>query len=149
LLTIAEDEDAATRTDGLSIVKSFLEKCPANIIQSTGIGMVFQEAMFPSLLFLPSLTPEKESIKLVSAAYDALLVLAQLEEDPQSSSRRALLDKMLRDGILTGYQHASEYIGVVEVLLTKAEAIINQLQIYSAKHIQVGVQLFSATLNPS
>jgi hypothetical protein len=148
LLTIAEDEEAATRTDGVNILRNFLAKCPAKILQSTGIGMVFQEAMFPSLLYLPSLTPENESIKLVSAAYDALLVLAQREADPQSSSRRTLLDKMLRDGILTGYQHASEYIAVVEVLSMKAEAIINQLQMYSAKHVQVGHQLLSVTFQP-
>ncbi|KAJ2972811.1 hypothetical protein NQ176_g6943 [Zarea fungicola] len=53
---------------------------------------------------------------------------------------------MLRDGVLTGYFHASQHIRVVEVLMQSAARIIESLQIYAVKHLQILLDLFAPVL---
>lgn len=137
LLTISEDDETRTRISGLEIMSEFLDKCPAKILQSTGIGRVIQDAIFPSLLFLPSLTPEEESIRIMKPAYRALFTIAEKEQDKSSHTRRDLLDSIIREGILTAYDHASNYISVVETLLETLATAVNCLGIYAVKHLEV------------
>lgn len=127
------------RTTGLDILTTFLDKCPGKILQSTGIGQVFQDAIFPSLMFLPSLTPEDESIRLLQPAYRALVSLAEKEPDVNNLRRRKLLDKVVRDGILAGYNYASQYISVVETLMRSLTMVLDCLDIYAIKHLNVGI----------
>lgn len=122
------------------MVVNFLEKCPLKVLKSTGIGKVFEDAILPSLLYLPSLTPEEESIKIMGPAYQALLVLARKESDASSLSRRALLDKVLRQGIFAAYEHASNYLAVVQTLMSITVHVLDTLGIYSIKHLSVSEQ---------
>lgn len=137
LLTISEDEDTAVRTLGLEIVVEFLEKCPATVLKSTGIGKVFEDAILPSVLYLPSLTPEEESVKIMRPAYQALLVLAQKEPDASSPTRRALLDRIIREGLVAAYEHASNYLVVVEALMSTTVTVLDTMGISSVKHLPV------------
>lgn len=91
----------------------------------------------PTVLFLPSLTPEAESVMLLRPAYTALLALAKVDEDPRSLGRRRQLDKMLRDGVFAAHLHASEYVHIVEVLMDVTADIVSALGIFAAKHLQV------------
>lgn len=137
LLTISEDDDVGVRILGLTITMDFLEKCPGTILNSTGIGKVFEDVILPSVLYLPSLTPEEESVKIIRPAYEALVILARKEPDVSSPVRRALLDKVLRDGLLAAYGHASNYLLVVEVLMSTTTTVLDTLEIYSIKHLPV------------
>ncbi|KAJ6787317.1 hypothetical protein PWT90_09132 [Aphanocladium album] len=146
LVTLTEDDDVAIRQRGIDILNAFLTKCPADILRTSGIDSVFQESVFPSLLFLPTLTPEAESVTLLRSAYRTLLTLALADSDPAGKKRRALLDKMLRDGVLAGYFHASQHIRVVEVLMQSVVQIVEALQIYAVKHLQSLLDLFAPVL---
>lgn len=137
LLSLAEDHNTRVRIKGLHIIGLFLDTCPANTILSAGIDNVIQEAVFPTLLFLPSTTPESESIELLYPAYRVLLRIAQLDPDPKSLRRRRLLDKLLRDGVFAGHFHASQNARIVVVLMNVTKDIISCLGLYSAKHLQV------------
>ncbi|KAM0474896.1 hypothetical protein ACHAPX_007417 [Trichoderma viride] len=138
LLSLAEDHNTAVRIKGLQIIGFFLDTCPANVILSAGVDNVIQDAVFPTLLFLPSTTPESESVELLYPAYRVLLRIAQLDPDPKSLRRRRFLDKLLRDGVFVGHFHASEYPRIVEVLMNTTKDIISCLEFFSAKHLQVG-----------
>lgn len=137
ILTLLEDRETPIRKQGIEILAVFLTKCPPKILTSTGIGTVFQEAVFPTLLYLPALTPESESVILLRPAFAALLALAKTDEDPESTGRRKQLDKLLRDGVFAAYHHSSEYIRIVEVLMDATTDIVAALCIFSAKHLQV------------
>lgn len=137
LLALAEDPESSIRVRGLEILAVFLEKCPAKVLQSTGIATVFQEAIFPTLMHLPSLTPEHESIKLLKPAYRALVTIAEMDTDDSSPRRRRLLDKLLRDGIFAGHHHASQHIQIVQLLMHHTEVIINCLGVFAIKHLVV------------
>ncbi|KAL6793519.1 hypothetical protein GGI42DRAFT_363714 [Trichoderma sp. SZMC 28013] len=137
LLSLAEDHNTAVRVKGLRILGHFLEKCPPNTILSAGVDNVIQDAVFPTLLFLPATTPENESIELLYPAYRVLLQVAQLDPDVKSLRRRRFLDKLLRDGIFVGHYHASQHARIVEVLMNITKDIISCLEIFTAKHLQV------------
>ncbi|KAF1733951.1 uncharacterized protein CRV24_005483 [Beauveria bassiana] len=146
LVTLAEDDDVAVRQRGLQILDVFLAKCPAEVLRTSGIDAVFRESVLPSLLFLPTLTPEAESVVLLRAAYRAVRTLALAADDPADGKRRSLLDRMLREGVLAGYFHASQHIRVVEVLMQAAAQIVEALQIYAVKHLQSLLDLFAPVL---
>ncbi|KAK8144705.1 hypothetical protein G3M48_005475 [Beauveria asiatica] len=146
LVTLVEDDDVAVRQRGVEILDVFLTKCPAEVLRTSGIDAVFRESVLPSLLFLPTLTPESDSVALLRAAYRALRTLALAADDPADGKRRALLDRTLREGVLAGYFHASQHIRVVEVLMQAAAQIVEALQIYAVKHLQSLLDLFAPVL---
>ncbi|EHK15800.1 uncharacterized protein TRIVIDRAFT_5421, partial [Trichoderma virens Gv29-8] len=135
LLSLAEDHNTAVRVKGLRILGLFLDKCSPDTILSAGVDNVIQDAVFPTLLFLPATTPESESVELLFPAYQVLLQIAQLDPDTRSLRRRRFLDKLLRDGIFVGHYHASQHARIVEVLMNITKDIISCLGIFSAKHL--------------
>ncbi|KAG5773603.1 hypothetical protein H9Q72_000645 [Fusarium xylarioides] len=135
LLALVENESTKTKTRGLRTTREFMNKCPAQVLQNTGIGRVFADVAFPLLLYLPSVTPEDESTTILIPAYDVLIKLAQSTGDTNSIERRRLFDKILRDGVFAGYFHASQHTRIVQALLHKATAVINSLGIYTIKHL--------------
>lgn len=149
LLTLIDDGSARVRTRGLAILNTFLLKFPNNIIRDTGLASVFEDALFPTFHFLPSLTPEQESIQLLGPAYTALLTLARkidakVASGVSKSARTTkfnLLDKMLRDGIFSAYFHAKEHVRIVEVLCLHMSDIIQEMGIHAVKHLKVSLWL--------
>lgn len=154
LLTIAESEDHSTRLSGLDMLTPFIQRCPPGILHTTGIATVFEEAVLPSLLHLPSLTPEPESVRVITAAYTVLVALVEKHEDSVTDTtttttttttkttsvakrRRELLDRILRRGIFTAYDHASQYVGIVEVLMRTMATVVDLMGIHAVKHLQV------------
>ena len=133
---IAEDHDPQVRAQGLEVLANFIRKCPGETLLTTGIDLVFQEAIFPTLLFLPSLTPERDSLRVLSPAYTALINLATAYGTSTQQAHK-LCEKLLREGIFAGYHHASEHIHIVELLMQYSTTIIGCMGIYCVKHMQV------------
>ena len=137
LLTISDDQDTSIRRTGLRITADFLEKCPAKVLESTGIGGVFEDTILPSVLYLPSSTPAEESVKIMSEAYGALSVLVDKQPDTTDSTRRALLERIFRDGIFPAYEHASDHPMVVGALMSTTAVLLDKLSIFAVKHLPV------------
>ncbi|RSM07981.1 hypothetical protein CEP52_004916 [Fusarium oligoseptatum] len=146
LLALVENESIGIKSRGLEILASFVAKCPAQVLQNTGIGRVFEDATFPMLLYLPSVTPEEQSTTILSPAYDVLIKLAESSDGVQNPERRRLLDKALRDGIFAGHFHASQYSRIVQVLMQKTASIVNCLGIYSIKHLKNLLSMISTIM---
>ncbi|KAJ0113995.1 hypothetical protein J7T55_010239 [Diaporthe amygdali] len=143
LLALLDDGTTRVRKHGLLILDAFLARFPANILRDTGLTSVFEDAVFPTLHFLPSITPEEESIILLEAAYTALLSLASKTDtragksEPYGGSPKAkLLDKMLRDGVFSAYFHVKDHVRIVEVLLMQTAKIVDEMRIHSVKHLK-------------
>lgn len=145
ILTLLDDTTTRIRTRGLVILDDFLSKFPNNILRDTGLASVFEDAVFPTLHFLPNITPEAESLQLLVPAYSALLTLAGKVNDGKAQTgkhhsdmpRAKLLDKILREGIFSAYFHAKEHICIVEVLLVQTTLVLNEMGIYAVKHLKV------------
>ncbi|KAH7163633.1 hypothetical protein B0J13DRAFT_580686 [Dactylonectria estremocensis] len=136
LLALAEDESNNVKPRGLETLALFVEKCPTQVLHTTGIDRIFEDSAFPALLCLPNLTPEAESNKILVPAYDVLIRLAKTHQRPQSLSRRRLLDKLLREGVFAAYLHSPEYARLVEILMENTASIVECLGIYSVKHLK-------------
>ncbi len=92
LLTLLDDPDTQIRCQGLAALHAFLGKLPAETLRNTGLASLFEDAVFPTLLFLPSMTPEAESVQLLRPAYAVLLALAERHAAASSAAHR---EKML------------------------------------------------------
>ncbi|KAJ6443111.1 tat pathway signal sequence [Purpureocillium lavendulum] len=146
LVAFIGDHDARVRERGLWLVSAFLHKLPTETLRHSGVGDVLQDAIFPTLASLPTLTPEHESAQLLRAAYPVLLQLALADLDAQNWHGWRVLDKILRDGVLESYSHASHYATIAEILMHTAASIVRYLGIRSARHLQVNQYTHSFTI---
>ncbi|KAK4640435.1 hypothetical protein QC761_602910 [Podospora bellae-mahoneyi] len=152
LLTLTDDSTTHIRQTGLNILSNFLTKIPAKILQDTGLGQVFADAVSPILSYLPSLTPEDESLQLLEPAYKALLVLADKQsatggkDGSGSSSRHKLLNHLIREGIFTGYFHAKNHVRIVELLCRETVEIVDAMGVHAVKHLKDMIPMISAIL---
>jgi hypothetical protein len=148
LLTLLDDSSTPIRARGLSILASFIPKMGGKLLKQTGLGEVFEEAVMPTLTFLPTITPVDESIQLLEPAYDALFVLAdarwefdrRAESGRERESQQQLMkfyDRIMRKGILTGYLHAHEHLIIVELLTKEIGVLVTKMGVHAVKHLKV------------
>ncbi|KAK1596243.1 uncharacterized protein LY79DRAFT_509761 [Colletotrichum navitas] len=149
LLALIDDTETKFKKKGLVALQDFLSRCPPHLIGNTGLGEVFEQSVFPSLLSLPGVTPEDESLQLLGPAYNAITELAKtwFPNGESTPAKMKLLIKVLREGVLAGYWHASEYVGVVELLAQKSIPIISQLGPYAVPHLKASPGLTRAALH--
>ncbi|KAI0173324.1 hypothetical protein GGR52DRAFT_381226 [Hypoxylon sp. FL1284] len=171
LLTLLDEPGPeALRVRALGLLRAFWARCPAGLMRRTGLADVFEQAVFPALLCLPTLTPDDESLEILGAAYPALIEMAGLVADlpeadlsslettsPDAASKqqqkqeltqaqRNLLDKIVREGILVGYHHAREHIQIVGLLCEMLVCIINGMGILAVKHLKEFIPMASDIL---
>ncbi|OLN97322.1 hypothetical protein CCHL11_01111, partial [Colletotrichum chlorophyti] len=137
LLALLDDTESKFKRRGLCALQNFLLKCPARALNDTGLGEVFEQSIFPSLLSLPTLTTESESLQLLEPAFDALIRLAdaQFPDKKNIAQRNRLLTRLLREGIFAGYWHATEYPRIVELFGRKTVPIIQHLGTFTIPHL--------------
>lgn len=139
LLTLLDDANTSIRLSGMGGLSDFLDKVPPKMLEQTGLGGVMEEAVIPTLSFLPTLTPADESMILLDAAYDTLLKLADVRFGDQSSQlkKHKAMDKLLREGVLHGMHHCNQHVDIMSLLLTVLGKLITRLGIQSVKHLKV------------
>ncbi|KAI9821707.1 MAG: CCA tRNA nucleotidyltransferase, mitochondrial [Pycnora praestabilis] len=153
VLTIVDDEASNTKAKGIELLNLLLQITPPSLLARTGLGEVMQDAVMPCLLYLPSLTPEHESLRLLGVAYPALislvrvryptnsqqmisLIRAKPDPDEIRKGKTKLLDQILRKGILNGYRQANEYVKIVELLVQQLGMLVDEMGISSVKHLK-------------
>ncbi|KAK4126047.1 hypothetical protein N657DRAFT_679059 [Parathielavia appendiculata] len=151
LLTLVDDPATLIRRRGLLILTDFLAKFSDKTLHDTGLAKVFEDAIFPTLAFLPSLTPEDESLQLLGPAYGALLSLANKQpalsmDGISGGPRNALLDKVLRDGVFMGYFHAKEHVEIVAVLCQQTVAVLTEMGVHAVKHLKDLIPMLSSIM---
>ena len=149
LLALLDDSDTKYRVRGLRIAHTFLTVCPGSKLRDTGLGGIIADSILPTFNFLPSLTPEDESVKLLDAAFPALLQLsrAQFSRPEDVKEKRELLAKLLRDGVFTGYWHANEYARVVEVLANHSAAAVDELTLAATPYLKDLVPMYTEIIS--
>ena len=117
----------------------FLQQCPSLLLERTGLGDIFENAVLPCLMSLPSLIEEAESLQMLKAAYPALISLARVRfhDDKHQAARIKALDVVLRIGILKGYAYAGEHVKIAELLVNEMTVIVKELGVESVKHLKV------------
>lgn len=161
----------------LQVLCKHIISCQTNILRRTGLAKVFEDSLAPNMLLLPSLTPEKQSLEILGSIYPAYRGLVQAayptgssEVSPhtgrhapvasatpshmqvfvdQHKSRQAMLDRMLRNGLLAGYFHASDHVQIAALLVSEMSYVIEMMGASSGKYLgQLLPQLRSIVTNP-
>lgn len=152
LLTLLDETSTPFKLCALATFRTFWDKCPTEIMQQTGLAQVFEDAIFPAVLYLPGLTPEDESVQVLDATYPALLAIAgvgagrrRLEQF--SDKQRKLLHRIVRGGVLTAYHHSgAEHVRIAEVLCRQLRRVVSGMGILAVKHLKVHEPPFRRTL---
>ena len=143
LLALIDDSSINYRVKGCNCLIKFLQNCPSALLERTGLGEIFENAVMPCLMSLPSLTEETECLEMLKAAYPALVSLAlfRFPDEKHKAAKIKALDKILRNGILRGYAIAGEYIKIAELLVNEMTVVVKELGVESAKHMKVSLGL--------
>ena len=139
LLALIDDASTPYKIKGCELLTTFLKVAPSQILERTGLGEVFQNALMPCLLYLPTLTPEEESLRLLAAVYPTLieLVKARFGGEKDRAARMKAFVQILQYGVLKGYAHAAENVRIAELLVQRITDLINEMGIASVKHLKV------------
>lgn len=155
ILTLVDDWETQYKQLGAELLHSLLRATPPTLLSRTGLGSVFEDALMPCLTYLPSLTPESDSISILAATYPALFTLIKTRfpittsiplKDPIRPNRIKSLDTILRKGILHAYAHCGQYPGITRILFLNLVPLLNDLGIDSVKHLQYILPMLSETL---
>ncbi|KAF2855575.1 tRNA nucleotidyltransferas-like protein [Plenodomus tracheiphilus IPT5] len=172
LLKMIDDSEVDTKTIGCQLLALLLQRMQrptgsdasnatrsnesTDFLRRTGYHNVFSDTLFPLFTYLPSLTPEPESITLFIAVYPVLLSLAQLlasdanpETTTRSQTKTSFLDKLIREGIFHPLAHfptPSTYPNLATTIISQLLPITNAMGIESVKHLPDTITLLSAIL---
>ena len=139
LLALIDDSSIEYKIKGCNFLAIFLQRCPSLLLERTGLGEIFENAVKPCLMSLPSLTEEAQSLQMLRAAYPALISLARVRfhGGRHQAARNKALDRFLRDGILKGYANAGEHVKIAELLVNEMTIVVTELGVDSVKHLKV------------
>ncbi|KAI4123291.1 MAG: hypothetical protein LQ338_005340 [Usnochroma carphineum] len=151
LLTLIDDISTPTKIKGCTLLLALLQTCPSLLLQRSGLGEIFHNTLLPYLLYLPSLTPEEESLPLLNATYTALIALTQARfpdatPTTTTTSKIKALDAIFRYGILKGYAHAGENVRVASLLMRKSRDLVDVMGTYCVKHLKDLLPMISGIL---
>ncbi|EPS32836.1 hypothetical protein PDE_07797 [Penicillium oxalicum 114-2] len=122
LLALIDDNSLCFKRIGCELFSKILQPIQmsgSDILVRTNLTSVFEDAIAPCLLSLPTITPEDSSIKLLGAAYPALLSLFQTaykfpspkaSKDQREKAREtyiAKITKVLRSNLISSFHHIS------------------------------------------
>ena len=139
LLALLDDSSLEYKIKGCNSLLILLEKCPSVLLERTGLGEVFEDAVMPCLSYLPTLTEEAESLRILRAAYPALIQLAlvRFPDDRKHAARIKALDRVLRNGIVKGYAHAGEHVKIAELFVHQITRLVEEMGIEFVRHLKV------------
>ena len=139
LLALIDDTSTKYKVKGCNCLTMFLQQCPSLLLERTGLGEIFENAVMPCLMCLPSLTEEAESLELLKAAYPSLMSLAlvRFPDEKHQAAKVKALDKILQNGLLKGYAQAGEHVKIGKLLVNEMAILVTELGIDSVKHLKV------------
>ncbi|KAI9800317.1 MAG: hypothetical protein M1833_003431 [Piccolia ochrophora] len=148
ILALLDDESVMNKAKGAELLSLLLELTSSALLTRTGLFDVFRDALLPCLHYLPTLTPQHESILILNETYPALRTIARVryptrKDEPERSS---FLDGVLREGLLSGYSHCAENVAVSGVLMKQLSKVVDALGIDSTKHLKSIIPLLISIL---
>ncbi|OGM45906.1 hypothetical protein ABOM_006070 [Aspergillus bombycis] len=177
ILALIDDDTTTIKTKGCTLLRNLLtpiQETKSPILHRTNLTSVFEDALKPCLLSLPTITPEPDSISLLKEAYPALLTLQKTtytltpspQTKPQSSKLETYISRLtttLRENLIPSFHHISStnptslspdfasfpYPRLSTLLLEQVVALLGELGIHTTKFLREIVPLVHDTLaNP-
>lgn len=167
-----DDSSVHFKTTGLKLLVRILkpiQESGSDILLRTNLASVFRDAITPCLLSLPSITPEESSLKILGAAYPALLALFKTAYTPSKKQPQSKEDEyttslttILRSNLISSFHHISSSTPISVAtsasfphprlstfLLNWISIFVKELGIHTTKYLQEIVPVLYPTLaNP-
>ncbi|KAF7596724.1 hypothetical protein BBP40_000152 [Aspergillus hancockii] len=172
LLALIDDDSTIFKTKGCKLLIHLLtpiKESNFDILHRTNLSSVFEDALRPCLLSLPTITPELDAINLLGQAYPALLLLQQTthQNAPLSTSTQSKqtyftrLTRTLRENLIPSFHHISStnttsstasfasfpYPRLSTLLLDQMILVLQELSIHTTKYLQEIIPLLHNTLS--
>ncbi|EMD86271.1 hypothetical protein COCC4DRAFT_135187 [Bipolaris maydis ATCC 48331] len=140
-----------TPSSGSSQKATMQNSSSTSFLQRSGYHNIFAEALLPMFTYIPSITPEKQSVILFREVFPAVTSLALLlpEENSKGDNREVFLDRILREGILSPLGHfttPSSYPELATLIMSQVPIVLNHMGINTVKHLPDILPLVSAIL---
>lgn len=87
VMKLTDDSDTEYKAAGCQLLHDLFQAVSPALLKRTNLGQHFEDALTTAISFLPTLTPEAESIRLQNAGWPALLALAKLRYPDEPPSR--------------------------------------------------------------
>jgi hypothetical protein len=164
-----DDNNLPFKTRGCALLTQLLQSIQesnSNILRRTNLTSVFEDAVTPCLLSLPSITSEERSLEILGEAYPALLsTLRTTYKGPsQSEKDKGLFTNslaiILRSNLISSFHHVSSSTPAMgsatasfphprlsTFLLDKMAIVVNELGINAAKYLQELIPVLYTTLS--
>lgn len=121
-----DDESSSFKYRGCNLLIKFLTPIRASdsdLLKRSNLSSVFDDALTPCLLSLPTITPEEESLHLLGITYPALFLTLETRYHVDRDSKPAQtgtkqddkktyitrLITLLRDNVISSFHHVSSY----------------------------------------
>ena len=157
ILALIDDVDVHFKIQGCQLLENLLCATPPSLLRKTGLAPVFMEAMIPCFSYLPTLTPEDESIQILEAAYPAIFALVNVEQPPSSQQQKLAeplerereLSKVLHQHLLRGFSFVEpeRYPRVVKILLIQMSRLIEEAGVGIVSQLQHIVPIIVSVLS--
>lgn len=140
-----------TPSSGSSQKATMQKSSSTSFLQRSGYHNIFAEALLPMFTYIPSITPEKESVTLFREVFPAVTSLALLlpEENSKGDNRELFLDRIIREGVLSPLGHfttPSSYPELATLIMSQVPIVLNHMGINTVKHLPDILPLVSAIL---
>ncbi|CAI6332517.1 unnamed protein product [Periconia digitata] len=144
IMELLLDTDLLWRARACELITLLVDAAPPTFIITHGYDKMFSSELFPFFSFLPSITPESETVALFENVFPALIAICKV-----SGKEEKMLDKIIRDGILAPLHHfptPGTYPKLATLLFTQLAGLLDLLEIHSVKHLQNILPLLSAII---
>ncbi|GKZ19430.1 hypothetical protein AbraIFM66951_011040 [Aspergillus brasiliensis] len=166
ILALIDDETNPHKAEGCTLLTRLLrpiQQAKSDILQRTNLSSVFTDAIKPCLLSLPTITPEPDSIDLLSTAYPTLFLLLKTSYLPKDRQKYTTeLTKVLRENLIPSFHHISTmtpssgtqstlssfpHPKLSTLLLNKIHDSLFDLAVHTTKYLQEIIPLIYSTLS--
>ena len=155
VLKMLDDTEAVFKAKGCHLLTQLLlilqagceGQISATFLSRTGYHEVFASTLWPLLTYIPSLTPESESVTIIQSVYEPLRSLAILSASDDKQTK--FLDKLMREGVLAPLSHfptPSTYPNLACEIVRQIVEITVLLGIGSVKHLASLVSLLTSIM---
>ncbi|RMZ72524.1 trna nucleotidyltransferase [Pyrenophora seminiperda CCB06] len=162
ILKMVDDVDVQWKAKGCHMLGLLLERMqssktavskqgPSNFLQRTGYHNIFADALLPMFTYIPSITPEHESVTLFKEVLLVVTLLALLlpTDSSKGDTRERFLDKVLREGVITPLAHfptPSSYPELATLIMSHVPVLQSHMGIDTVKHLPDLVPLLATIL---
>ncbi|KAL7267674.1 hypothetical protein RUND412_009727 [Rhizina undulata] len=158
ILKTIDSPSAPAKASGCILIRTLLSRLEefsmssspkTSLLNRTGLGPVFWDTLMPCLMYLPPLTPTSQSVPLLNAAYEAIILLARLRAGNQGREKAKFLDAVMREGVIRGIGFADEHVKAAEVIVTWIGPLVKEMGVWGVRYLKTILPIISDILaNP-